>query len=395
MVQPDELYASPNRLALHYTAFRVSERLLLTGHSHQAWPDCAREGQLQAWSDAAELVDEKWERAFAVADRVRSGFAALLDDRPGSFALASSTHDLLIRFLSALPLRARPRLVTTDGEFHTIRRQLDRLGEEGVEVVKLPAEPADTAAERLAAEVDDRTAAVLVSAVFFHSGVRVPGLGGLAAACARHGSELLVDAYHALGVVPFTLAGEGLERAFVTGGGYKYLQLGEGNCFLRIPPNREFRPVVTGWYSEFTALAAARPRAVEYGPGPARFAGSTYDPTSHYRAAAVFDFFDREGLTPAFLREVSQHQVGRLIERFDALDLDPGVIRRDRTVPLDRLGGFLALHAPRAGDLAAALRARGVLTDFRGEVLRLGPAPYLADAQLDQAMAVLGEVARG
>jgi kynureninase len=126
-MQPHDLYRAPNALAANYGAFRVHERLLLTGHSHQAWPDCALEGHTQAWHDAALLVDEKWERAFAMADRVRQGFAELLDDPDGEYALGPSTHDLLIRFLSALPLRARPRLVTTDGEFHTIRRQLDRL----------------------------------------------------------------------------------------------------------------------------------------------------------------------------------------------------------------------------------------------------------------------------
>ncbi len=392
-MRADELYRSPNRLAPAYGAFRVAERLLLTGHSHQAWPDCARDGQLRAWDDAALLVDEKWERAFAVAERVRRGFRALLDDAAGDYVLAPSTHDLLLRFLSALPLRARPRLVTTDGEFHTVRRQLDRLGEEGVAVVKVASDPASTVAERLAAAVDDRTAAAIVSAVFFQNAHRVPAVGALAHACRRRGAELLVDAYHALGVVPFSLAAEGLEEAFVTGGGYKYLQLGEGNCFLRIPPGREFRPVVTGWFSEFSALADDRPNAVAYGPGPDRFAGSTYDPTSHYRAAAVFDFFEREGLTPAFLREVSQHQVGHLAERFDALDLDPAVVARDRATPLDRVGGFLALTTPRAGELSRALRARGVLTDTRRNTLRLGPAPYLSDAQLDAAVEHLGAAA--
>ena len=93
-VRPDDLYRIPNALAPHYTAFRVADRLLLTGHSHQAWPDCAREGQLRAWDDAAELVDEKWERAFAKADRVRRGFATLLEDAEGQFALAPNTHDL-------------------------------------------------------------------------------------------------------------------------------------------------------------------------------------------------------------------------------------------------------------------------------------------------------------
>jgi kynureninase len=393
-MQPEELYRRPNRLAPHYTAFRVADRLLLTGHSHQAWPDRARIGQLRAWDDAAELVDEKWDRAFAKADRVRRGFGALLGDPGGEFALGPSTHDLLLRFVSALPLRTRPRLVTTDGEFHTIRRQLDRLGEAGIEVVKAAADPADTAAERLAALVDGRTAAVLVSAVFFHNAHRVLHLAALAGACARHGAELLVDTYHALGVVPFSLEHEGLQGAFAVGGGYKYCQLGEGNCFLRIPPGRDFRPVITGWFSEFSALAAPTSGAVVYGGGADRFAGSTYDPTSHYRAAEVFDFFQEQGLTPEFLREVSQHQVGRLRECFDALQLDPSVVRREREVPLERLAGFLALRAPRAGDLCRGLRHRGVLTDFRGDALRFGPAPYLSDDQLDASIDALGEAAR-
>ena len=45
-------------LATHYSAFRVSERLLLTGHSHQAWPDVGREGVIAAWDDAALHADE-------------------------------------------------------------------------------------------------------------------------------------------------------------------------------------------------------------------------------------------------------------------------------------------------------------------------------------------------
>ena len=74
-----------NPLAEHYSAFRVSERLLLTGHSHQAWPDVGREGQLEAWQDAAEHADLKWERAFAKAERVRDGVraAARRPRRPG------------------------------------------------------------------------------------------------------------------------------------------------------------------------------------------------------------------------------------------------------------------------------------------------------------------------
>src|SRR5258705_4924579 len=145
----EDLKKSPNPLARHYTRFRVAERLLLTGHSHQAWPDVGFEGQTEAWNDAAAYADEEWPRAAEKAERVRRGYAKLLGDHDAAIALAQGTHDLLVKFLSALPLRERPRLVTTDGEFHSIRRQLDRIAEEGVlEVVKGSAKPASAGAER-------------------------------------------------------------------------------------------------------------------------------------------------------------------------------------------------------------------------------------------------------
>lgn len=395
-MSPEELYLSPNALAPHYGRFRVADRFLLTGHSHQAWPDRGFEGQRRAWLDAAERVDEKWQLAFERAERVRRGFGRLLGDTTGEIALAANTHDLVVRFLSALPIRDRPRLVTTDGEFHTIRRQLDRLAEEGIEVVKVPSSPAADVADRLAAEVDDRTAAVLVSSVFYRDARIVPGLGRTWQACERAGAELLVDVYHSLNVVPTSLEAEGLEGAFVVGGGYKYCQLGEGNCFLRLPPGCVARPVVTGWFSEFEWLEGdpPSPDRVPYGSGPARFAGSTYDPTSHYRAAEVFDFFEEMELVPDLLREVSQHQLGLLYRRFDALDADPAVVARDRSIGLEEIGGFLVLRSPRAAELWRRLRDRRVRTDYRGDQLRLGPAPYLSDSQLEMAIEALGEVVR-
>ena len=62
-----------------------------------------------------------------------------------------------------------------------------------------------------------------------------PGPGAVASRCDADGAPLLVDAYHHLNVVPFDLQGTELDRAFIVGGGYKYCQLGEGNCFLRVP----------------------------------------------------------------------------------------------------------------------------------------------------------------
>lgn len=390
---PAEFRASPNPIAASYGRFRVAERLLLTGHSHQAWPDVGFEGQQRAWLDAAEHADEKWEKVAERTAVVVDGYRRMMGGIDGPMALDANTHALVVRLLSALPLRERPRVVTTDGEFHTIRRQLDRLSEEGIEVVKVPARPVDTLAERVAARIDGRTASAMISSVLFGSGLIVPGLPVVAEACARHGAELLVDAYHQLNVVPLDPAG--LEGAFVVGGGYKYAQLGEGVCVMRIPPSCTLRPVITGWFSEFAELAEAKTSGeVRYGAGAARFAGSTFDPTAHYRAAAVLDFFAREGLDLPLLRNVSQRQVGLLAETFLGHDLDPAVVSLDDSVPIEGRGGFLALDAPDAGALCAALRARGVRTDFRGATLRFGPAPYHEERQLVDAVDALAEVVR-
>jgi kynureninase len=284
--------------------------------------------------------------------------------------------------------------VTSTGEFHSLRRQLARLAEAGVEVEWVVAEPAASLAERMADAVDEHTAAVLMSAVLFGNARVVPDLGGLAAACRRTGTELLVDAYHALGVVPFPIHDLGLGDAWVVGGGYKYLQLGEGNCFLRLPGHADgLRPVVTGWYADFDTLPdEIRPDPVAYGPGSQRFAGATYDPTSHYRGARVFGFFGDQGLTPDLLHGSYRHQLEVLARAFDGLGVPDAVITRDRATPLSDFGGFLALRTADAAELQAALRDRGVSADSRGRTLRFGPAPYLSDGQLEAAIGILGDV---
>jgi kynureninase len=132
---------------------------------------------------------------------------------------------------------------------------------------------------------------------------------------------------------------------------------------------------------------------VPYGAGASRFAGATYDPTSHYRAARVLRFFAERGLTPEVLEASYRHQVRLLAAEVDALDLPDDLLTRDRAAPLDAVAGFLALESPRAGELQAALARHGVLTDSRGRYLRLGPAPYLSDAQIREAVARLGRVA--
>jgi selenocysteine lyase/cysteine desulfurase len=376
-----------------YASFLASGRVLLTGHSHQAWPDAAREALVRSFDDAARFVDDKWEEVvFPKLARVGERILARMGFDPGDgIAFGKSTHELVYRLMTCLPLASRPRIVTTESEFHSLRRQLSRLAEEGVEVVWVAAHPREGLADRVIEALVPGTAMLAMSAVLFDDALVVPRLGEIAARAAEVGAIALVDAYHAFNVVPLAW-GPAKEQLFATAGGYKYAAFGEGLCWLRIPKDCALRPVYTGWYADFGALARKQGGPVTYGPGGARFAGATFDPSAIYRADAVLDHWDRFGLTPERLRAISLRQTRRILDRFDARGRGGDVLspREDA-----RRGGFVAVRAPEGEETVRRLRARGVLVDARGTTLRLGPAPYLTDDEIDRGTdAAIDELSR-
>ena len=144
------------RLAPHYSLFKVSERLLFTGHSHQAWPDVARIGQTEYFDVCAREVDNKWEKAFEKTEVLRNYLRDYYDDPHGQYCREESTHVLLVSLLSSFDLKNKPKIITTDGEFHSMHRQLQRLQEEGMEVIRVATEPDHNFAERIIEEFDER-----------------------------------------------------------------------------------------------------------------------------------------------------------------------------------------------------------------------------------------------
>jgi selenocysteine lyase/cysteine desulfurase len=369
-------------------------RILLTGHSHQAWPDVVEGALARVFDDAARLVDDKWSEA--VFPKIEAVGAAILERMgfPPSdpIAFGKSTHELAYRLITSLPPpQARPRVVSTEGEFHSLYRQLRRLAEEGMDVVWVPAQPREGLADRLLEALVPGTAMLALSAVLFEDAHIVPRLGEILERATSIGAIALVDAYHAFNVVPLEW-GPAKDRLFVTAGGYKYAAFGEGICWLRVPRGCELRPVYTGWFADFGALARERGGEVTYGPGGARFTGATFDPTAFYRAEAVLEHWDRFGLTPERLRVISLRQTERIIQRFDAAGLGDRVITPRES---ERRGGFVAVRAEEAASIVGRLRERGVLVDSRGSLLRLGPAPYLTDAEIDRGSdAAIEEIQR-
>ncbi len=376
-----------NRLAPHYSAFNVSERLLFTGHSHQAWPDVAREGQTEYFDVCAREVDKKWDKSFEKTEILRNYLREYYDDPDGLYCREESTHFLMVSLLSSFDLKSKPKIITTDGEFHSMFRQLRRLEEEGLQVVSVPTTPDDDFAQRIIEEIDVNTSAIMLSRVYFETSLINSHLSEIAAAARVQGIPVIIDDYHGTNVVPLSIREEGLEDCFIMIGGYKYLQWGEANCFLRFPKDCELRPVITGWFASFSTLDHPRNNdPVQYDSSDQRFASATYDPSSQFRAAKVVEFFEEQGLTPEVLRNQYERQVGMLRSLFLEKDFNPEHIKFTHNEPLSSNGGFLSLTSPFARDLRADLLSRGIFTDARNQILRFGPAPYTTEAQIKAAI---------
>ena len=160
---------------------------------------------------------------------------------------------------------------------------------------------------------------------------------------------------------------------------------------MRVPTDDEARPRFTGWFSDFEHLHDQRdPSApLRYGArGAERFAGSTFDPTSIYRAARVSRFFDDEGMSVEALRALSLSQTESIITGLE------GTLELISPRQAEARGGFVAFHAPRAHEWVAALRDRHLFVDARGDALRFGPAPYLTRVDIQRAIEAVIDVKR-
>ena len=350
-------------------------RLHFAAHSHHLWPDASREGQLQAWDDAARLADHKWDHIFAavIPEAQRHIARELSLPDPATIAFAPNTHDFLVRIVSALPM-AKPRVLASDGEFHSFRRQALRWAEAGrIALTTVPLNQVVAEAENGDHDL------VFASQVQFNSGQALDGIDRLAALARPDGPWVVIDGYHGFMATPTDLSAVA-GRVFYLAGGYKYAMAGEGVCFLHAPPGFAPRPEVTGWYAAFDDLTA-RQGGVGYAPDGRRFLGSTFDASGLYRFNAVQRMMAAEGLTTA---AVSAH-CDALKARFRAANPLPQL----RIISGEQ-ARFLALQGPSAAQHYDDLAARGVVTDLRADVLRIGFALYHDEADVDALIARIG-----
>ncbi len=357
---------------LYNLSLTECKQMHFAAHSHHPWPDCTFEAHQQYWRDSVHFLDKKWDYIFSkVVPQVQKNIAEVLNlSNSEMIAIAPNTHEFVARLFSCFDKKIK--VLTTDSEFHSFRRQIQRLIEaDRVEAVVIPVEPYETFSRRWTEEVSKNYDMIFTSQVFFNSGLTCPDLDNWVHRASKE-AMIVVDGYHAFCAVPTNLK-EFEDRIFYLAGGYKYAQGGEGVCFLACPKNNIYRPINTGWFASFETLNEAQ-KEIQYSSSGMRFWGSTFDASGCYRINSVFDMFKRENLTTQVVHERVNGLKNYFISNLNGLPIGKdNLIYSGENIPEAH---FVTFKTHKAQEIEDILYKNGILVDSRADRLRFGFGIY-------------------
>lgn len=308
---------------------------------------------------------EIWWAALA---ELRSRYAALIGADAGSIALHANISGGLTAVAETLDYRRRPKVVVTSLDFPTVAYQwLARAGE-GVEVVVVESpDGVGVPVEAIARAVDDRTALVATSHVFFTTGA-IQDVRALAEAVHRKGALLLVDGYHAAGQLPVDV--RALDVDFYCSGGLKWLLGGTGVAFMYARPElwSELAPRASGWFAHREQFRFD-PRTLELHDDARRLEAGTPPLLPVYAQLGGLELIEELG--PREIRRRTMALAEDLIEMARAAGFRPKVAE----APEDRTA---IVMLPNADPPAAVRRLSeaGIVTDSRPGHVRISPYFY-------------------
>ncbi|HET6233017.1 MAG TPA: aminotransferase class V-fold PLP-dependent enzyme [Longimicrobiaceae bacterium] len=311
---------------------------------------------------------------------LRGRVAALWNARDMEIGLSPSVSAALSSIASSVDYTKRNRVVVADLDFPTLVYQW--LARPDVEVVRVPSDDGiGIPAERWAEYIDERTAIVATSHVFYSTGY-VQDLKPIADAAHAAGALFLVDGYQAAGQIPVDPRASGAD--VYVGGPLKWLLGGPGLAFLWVRQERiaELRPTIASWFGARDQFQF-RVDELEFREDAGRFSMGTPAMPTVYTALAGLEIFAEAGHAAVFERIAALRE--DVIARIGA----EGFQIRGAADPARRSGIVMVRH-PDAAGAVRRLAERGVIVDFRGDYVRVSPHFY--NTQDENALFVEGLV---
>ena len=300
--------------------------------------------------------------------RMRQKFAKLIGAQLHEVAIAASVSAALSSIATALDYSKRNKVVMADMDFPTLAYQWlvkERLGVqchfvESPDRVYVPPDLFEPA-------VDDKTALVATSHVFFTSGY-IQDLRAVADIAHKQGALLVIDDYQGTGQIPIDVVAQDID--FLVTGTLKWLLGGPGLALVYIREGLlpHLRPTIAGWFGHRDQFEF-KTREFEFRPEATRVEMGTPAVAAVYAANGGMDI----------VQEIS---VERICERTRYLTND--LIARAREhgwkvrAPQEPecRSSIVMLELEEPQEVVKELVAHNIITDSRPGLLRISPYFY-------------------
>lgn len=316
-------------------------------------------------------------------EEVRAAFGRTIGAKATEIALMPSVSGALATVSGALDgaglFETRPKVVLTQLDFPTVGHHFLSREPLGVEVEIVPSpDGVGVPLEAIEMAVDDRTALLATSHVFFTSGT-IQDAAALAEIAHEAGALLLLDAYQSNGQIPIDVAE--LDVDFLTSGALKWLCGGPGLAYLYVRSDLDFAPTTLSWFGvedqfDFD-IRGARPRA-----DARRFELGTPAVGAAYTAAGGLSVIEDAGIDRIATR--NRHLAGDLRDRLEVAGYE-----LHQADDADRRSALVLIRHRDAGSAVTGLAGAGVIVDSRGPLLRFSPHFYNTEEDHARAVAAL------
>ncbi len=321
--------------------------------------------------------------------------APLVGAAPDEVVVTGTTtvnlHNLVATFYR--PAGARRKIVACALDFpsdlYALRSQLALRGADPeADLVLVPGRDGRMVEEAdIVAALTDETALLVLPAVLYRSG-QLLDVAGLTAAAHARGALAGWDCCHSIGAVPHHFDEWGVDFAFWCN--YKYLNNGPGGTGGLYVGRRHFgrTPGLAGWWGSHKERQFDLATRFDPAPGAGAWQISTVQVLSSAPLHGSLRMFAEAGI--AAVRAKSLALTRYLIDLLDGSGLTAppygyaiGTPREDA-----RRGGHVAVEHPEGVRIVKALKARGVVPDFRPpDIIRLAPiALYTSFADVWQVV---------
>ncbi|MFD5851580.1 kynureninase [Cytobacillus pseudoceanisediminis] len=361
-IKEDGIYLDGNSLGLLSKRAEKSLLDLLDSWKHHA---------IDGWTEG----DNPW---FYLSEKLGKELAPIVGAHPEEVIVSGSTtvnlHQLVSTFYK--PQGKRTKILADELNFpsdiYALQSQVKLKGYDPDEhLVQVKSADGHTLKEEdIVAEMTDEIALIVLPGVLYRSG-QVLDMEYLTAEAHKRGIEIGLDLCHSVGSVPHSLSDWDVDFAFWCN--YKHLNGGPGSTGGLFVNKRHFGqvPGLAGWFSSRKDKQFDMEHVLTAAEDAGAYQIGTPNIFSMAPIIGSLSMFNEAGMER--IREKSLKLTGYMIKLIQH-ELDGhGFILRN---PLDekKRGGHIYLEHPEAARICKALKAEGVIPDFRApNGIRLAP----------------------